>query len=336
MRRARHLVRHPLLRHRSDAVSSLALGRVRMHWWRELVTSTFQGRPPVHPAAIALAAALDAGVSVSRHWFQRLIEARVRRHHRRRRRRDRTRLICGTGCGRRSARWTMRPSVRRPSSRRTLSPRPPRCSTCTAPLALPVLPAVGIVVLTAHQCARPTTAILIIDPPRRPRHRANLLDDACRSLESAGCANVHADHAASHVGRAAGLATQLRAVPFHARHRRLLLPVDVLARAGASQEALFRSLAGSPDAPGQPGPLQALGAAVFELASVAHAHLARADALHARAPPAARTVLLAAVPVAEYLRRLQDRRFDVFAPELQRRPAGLAWRLLWRFLRRRP
>ena len=40
--------------------------------------------------------------------------------------------------------------------------------------------------------------------------------------------NVHADHAASHVGKALGIVTLLRATPFHGSRRRVYLPNDIM------------------------------------------------------------------------------------------------------------
>jgi len=39
---------------------------------------------------------------------------------------------------------------------------------------------------------------------------------------------VHADHAASHIGKAQGLATLIRAVPYHARKDNVYLPTDLM------------------------------------------------------------------------------------------------------------
>lgn len=49
-----------------------------------------------------------------------------------------------------------------------------------------------------------------------------------------GARNVNADHAASHLGKAEGVATLLRAVPYHRAARRVTLPMDILMRVSAS------------------------------------------------------------------------------------------------------
>lgn len=45
-----------------------------------------------------------------------------------------------------------------------------------------------------------------------------------------GVQDVSADHAASHVGKAESIVTQLRAVPYHRSRRTVLLPMDIITR----------------------------------------------------------------------------------------------------------
>ncbi|XP_045581894.1 NADH dehydrogenase (ubiquinone) complex I, assembly factor 6 isoform X3 [Procambarus clarkii] len=49
-------------------------------------------------------------------------------------------------------------------------------------------------------------------------------------LQGLGIQNLHADHAASHVSKAEGLAKLLRGVPHHGVKRKVFLPCDVMAR----------------------------------------------------------------------------------------------------------
>ncbi|XP_035862380.1 NADH dehydrogenase (ubiquinone) complex I, assembly factor 6 isoform X2 [Sander lucioperca] len=46
-------------------------------------------------------------------------------------------------------------------------------------------------------------------------------------LECLGLKNVHADHAASHIGKAQGIVTCLRATPYHSSRRKVYLPMDI-------------------------------------------------------------------------------------------------------------
>ena len=42
--------------------------------------------------------------------------------------------------------------------------------------------------------------------------------------------DVHADHAASHLGKAIGLTTLVRSIPYHLRRRQTFIPVDLLVK----------------------------------------------------------------------------------------------------------
>lgn len=46
-------------------------------------------------------------------------------------------------------------------------------------------------------------------------------------LSSPGVKDVHADHAASHIGKAQGIVTCLRATPYHSSRRKVYLPMDL-------------------------------------------------------------------------------------------------------------
>lgn len=49
-------------------------------------------------------------------------------------------------------------------------------------------------------------------------------------LESLNVRDVNADHIVSHIGKAIGISTLLRALPFHASQKRLILPAEVTAK----------------------------------------------------------------------------------------------------------
>lgn len=53
------------------------------------------------------------------------------------------------------------------------------------------------------------------------------------TINYVGIEDVHADHAASHVGKAESVVTQLRAVPYHCSRRTVLLPMDIITRVGS-------------------------------------------------------------------------------------------------------
>lgn len=59
-------------------------------------------------------------------------------------------------------------------------------------------------------------------------------------LAALGVKSRDADHAASHLGKAVGLTTLLRASAVHASRRRSYLPLDLCAKHGVSQEDVYR------------------------------------------------------------------------------------------------
>ncbi|CAH9086214.1 unnamed protein product [Cuscuta europaea] len=111
------------------------------------------------------------------------------------------------------------------------------------------------------------------------------------TLQAGGITSTAADHAASHIGKANGLLLLLTSLPYHARRNRLSLyvPSDV-----------------------------AISDAVYDMASVANAHLDKARELRGSVPVEARPVLLPAVSAQFMLESLRRVQFDVFDPRLRR------------------
>lgn len=133
-------------------------------------------------------------------------------------------------------------------------------------------------------------------------------------LEGCDVRNVHADHAASHLGKAQGIVQQLRAIPHARRLGFVPVPQDVLARHRLSQEGVVRAQ-----------PSDSLIECTFEVASRAHQHLTKARALLDRVPQGvARDVLLPAIGVSNYLDRLQRVGYDALDARLKQRT--------WKFL----
>lgn len=54
-----------------------------------------------------------------------------------------------------------------------------------------------------------------------------------------GVKNVHADHAASHIGKAQGILTCLRATPYNSSRRKVYLPMDICMLVGKSAVTLW-------------------------------------------------------------------------------------------------
>ncbi|KAK2845160.1 hypothetical protein Q5P01_011819 [Channa striata] len=127
-------------------------------------------------------------------------------------------------------------------------------------------------------------------------------------LECLGLKDVHADHAASHIGKAQGIVTCLRATPYHSSRRKVYLPMDVCMLHGASQEDFIR---GSRE--------QNIRDVVYDIASQAHVHLQHARSFSHSVPAAAAPAFLQTVVLEDYLERVRRADFDVFHPSLQNR-----------------
>lgn len=111
-----------------------------------------------------------------------------------------------------------------------------------------------------------------------------------------------------HVGTAWGLVGLLRAIPFHARARRLYLPADLVEETGLDPADLFELRRTPP-----------LAQAVRRIADLARAELAAARAL-GRPPRQLLPALLPGALADLYLRRLAAAGHDPFAARVQTAP----------------
>ncbi|KAI9026173.1 isoprenoid synthase domain-containing protein [Hyaloraphidium curvatum] len=141
-------------------------------------------------------------------------------------------------------------------------------------------------------------------------------------LDSLGVKNSLADHAASHLGKASGIATLLKGTPYQAKERRVYLPGEILSKHGVSQEDLYRS---GPDAKG-------LADSVFDIATIAnnHAQTARKLMETPEFPKRAIPALLSLIPTENFLATLELANFNIFDSRVHQRrwnwPAQLWWR----------
>lgn len=147
-------------------------------------------------------------------------------------------------------------------------------------------------------------------------------------------------HAASHLGASLTITTLLRALPFHASKRRMVIPAEITAKHGVQQEDVFR----------HGGDTKGIDEAVFEFATVANGHLITAREMfkEGKVSRQAMPVFLVAVsthhqwcnqfiliwvvlqvPAQHFLTRLESVSFDVFHPSLQRTHWKLPY-LLWK------
>jgi NADH dehydrogenase [ubiquinone] 1 alpha subcomplex assembly factor 6 len=103
-------------------------------------------------------------------------------------------------------------------------------------------------------------------------------------LESLGAHSHGAEHAAGHLGKALGIATVLRGLPFQLEKRNLCLPSQIMAKHSLSAEEIFRS-----------GPSINFSDAVYEIATRANDQLLTARSFSKDVPKEAIPALLAAV-----------------------------------------
>lgn len=136
-------------------------------------------------------------------------------------------------------------------------------------------------------------------------------------LEANGIKNINADHAASHLGKAHGIVTFIRSVPYHARKRVIVLPEDILIKHNVSSEAILQNVTGD-----------ALNNVIFEVASYAKLHLDEAVSLNTLKE--SKEIFLPIFCVQNYLEDLRRKDFNVFHPHLNRRNGLLPIQLLWK------
>jgi phytoene synthase len=144
------------------------------------------------------------------------------------------------------------------------------------------------------------------------------------ALEALGVRDADTAEAARRVAVATALTGLLRAVPFHARQRRVYLPTAVVEDVAVELGDLFELR-----------PHVGLAKAVERLAGRARAVLGDARALQASVPRPALPALLPAVLASHYLEAMRRAAHDVFDGRVQRRPPWAAWSLAWHAARGR-
>ncbi|XP_031572285.1 NADH dehydrogenase (ubiquinone) complex I, assembly factor 6-like isoform X2 [Actinia tenebrosa] len=136
-------------------------------------------------------------------------------------------------------------------------------------------------------------------------------------LEAAGIKDVHADHAASHIGKAVGIVTLLRAAPYLANRRKVYIPNDILIKHNVSHQDIIKGSTAQP-----------VKDVTFELASLANNHLSTAQSFKTKIPKAAFRVFLPSVSCQHYLNKIQRVDFDLFHSSLRERNHLLPIQLL--------
>ncbi|XP_053106866.1 NADH dehydrogenase (ubiquinone) complex I, assembly factor 6 isoform X2 [Hemicordylus capensis] len=128
------------------------------------------------------------------------------------------------------------------------------------------------------------------------------------TLETLGVKDIHADHAASHIGKAQGIVTCLRATPYHASKRKVFLPMDICMLHGVSQEDFIRC-----------SQAKNVKDVVYDLASQAHVHLEHARSFKKNVPIKAFPAFLYTAALEDYLNKIQKVDFNIFNPSLHRK-----------------
>ncbi|KAI4503418.1 hypothetical protein M0802_001640 [Mischocyttarus mexicanus] len=136
-------------------------------------------------------------------------------------------------------------------------------------------------------------------------------------LEANGIKNINADHAASHLGKAHGIITLIRSIPYHAQKRVVILPEDILMKHNISSETILRNVKNT-----------AVNDVIFEVASCAKQHLDEAISLNTLKE--SKTIFLPIVFIQNYLEELRRTDFDVFHPQLAKKNGFLPVHLLWK------
>lgn len=144
------------------------------------------------------------------------------------------------------------------------------------------------------------------------------------ALGTLGATGADAQAAGRDAGAGWALTGLLRAVPYHARGRRVMLPADVLAEAGTDGEAVLAGRA-----------TDAVRRAVAAVAAAARRRLAAARAQRRAIPPGARAAVLTAALADRYLDRLARAGHDPFGAPTAMGPIARQAALSWAALRRR-
>jgi phytoene synthase len=144
------------------------------------------------------------------------------------------------------------------------------------------------------------------------------------ALESLDVCDPKAERAGFHIGVAYALAGLLRAMPFHARAGRLVIPADIAAQTGLDP-ADYCALRST----------RALRSATAEIAAAADRHLVAARAHRRSITRRALPALLPAIVAGRSLTRLKRVGYDPFNPTLAAPDPTQSWRLAISSLRNR-
>ncbi|KAJ2002522.1 hypothetical protein GGI04_003299 [Coemansia thaxteri] len=143
-------------------------------------------------------------------------------------------------------------------------------------------------------------------------------------LEALGVRDMHADNAARAIGVATAVMNFSRSLPAVLLQGRCDLPAELISKHNVDLESLYA----------HPRPTPELQEAVYEFATKGYTRLCGVAEIYIPSSPVQGfPALLAAVPVKEWLERLERAEFNVFDARLQRRSFRVLW-MLWRASRK--
>lgn len=138
-------------------------------------------------------------------------------------------------------------------------------------------------------------------------------------LEAANIKNADADHAASHLGKAVGIASLLRGMKHFLSRKMNYLPVDLCAKHGVVAEQLLQ---------GQEWESKGMQEVVYEMATTAHLQLKQSVDLHGmpeKVPREAKLIFQSATSCRLFLEALERNHFQLFSHGM----AGGGYTPLW-------
>jgi NADH dehydrogenase [ubiquinone] 1 alpha subcomplex assembly factor 6 len=283
--------------------------QIRFQWWREAISAALRGQPREHPVLLALAH-VNQATPLPRYHLTRLLETRESDQvlgQQPATLQELEQYADGTASqvGRCWHQWhgsTTPPSAARielPSSTLAICPASPSELHQRQPCSW-----------QAIACCNPP-ATHMLTPQLGPSSPSTPLQVLHLQLAAAGVKDSSADHAASHLGKAIGIATVLKGSLHHSSQRRTYLPLDLCAQHRLSQEDVYRAEASD-----------AVRDVALQVACAARDHLRAARAMRDKVPAAGRRVLLQSVATEEYLTQLEAKNFNIFDPSLMSRVAS--------------
>lgn len=138
------------------------------------------------------------------------------------------------------------------------------------------------------------------------------------TLESLNVRTIESDHAASHIGRAQGIVTFLRAIPYNSRRQQVYVPIDLLVQHKVSQNDILKGIDD-----------KRMKDLIFDVASSANAHIEKAKTIMPKMSSEARLALIPLLSVVSYLEQLRKVDFNVFDSRLSQRNPLLPWKMWW-------